>query len=299
MTMRVDVHRRRRIPFGTVRATLLLSLLWACSDATTPAGPRIESADPDPATPGAEVVLEGVGFGAGGHVGVGGRPVRVLDWDAERIAVELPGDIGGGPAQVVVVTGGRPSPPHTLGIAGPRAERLPPDRSLQPSPRRRDAGPEPTDAGPEPTDGGERPPDASLDLAAEFSQDPAGDGFVFVEGAGEPGSLVLTVRLTRDLWPNAWGIAFHLRYDRNLLRFVGAEPALDQRFHAAELEPGRLALGRILNPDGLVARLRFALLGRGEGRVDLVPRHRALRDRANEPLPGVRWAGGSVRVVRR
>ena len=142
-------------------------------------------------------------------------------------------------------------------------------------------------------------PDVSRNLVAEFIPDPASNDAVFIKAqSAEPGTLVLEVRLPAGQ-VGAWGIALHLAYDRNLLRLLDVEPALNLQFQAAEIAPGRLALGRLMPPDeDLVAVLRFALAGRGEGRLDLPPRHRSLRSSDNQPRE-VRWTGGSIRVVER
>ena len=162
---------------------------------------------------------------------------------------------------------------------------------------RRDATPR--DAGPNP-DG--QPPDVPRNLVAEFTADGGGNGVLSLRGLdSEPGELRLQVWLPEDHLRETWGVALHINYDRNLLRFIEAElpnPTLD--FAAREIAPGRLALGRVVHNRGQreVAILRFGLVGRGVGRVDLPTRFRTLRDSDNRPIDAG-WAGGSVQVVER
>ena len=129
-------------------------------------------------------------------------------------------------------------------------------------------------------------------LRAEFTSDPVGRGAVFIEADTDvEGELTLFVR-----GPRAWGMAFHLDYDRNLLRLRSASPSGQRMAHTAEIGPGRLAGGQAITGGGEhVFELRFVLLGRGEGRVAFPARYRTRRDTANQPIP-TDWAEGSVRV---
>jgi len=99
--------------------------------------------------------------------------------------------------------------------------------------------------------------------------------------------------------PNAWGVAFHLVYDSNLLTLVESRPSGEIEAHGAVIGPGRWAYGRLLTPGEPTppyATLRFVLVGPGEGRLDFPLRHRTLRDAQNEPLAGTAWTAGSVRI---
>ena len=268
-------------------------LLLACADSAD-LGPRIEGATPAPARAGERLAVEGRGFGEGGYVGLSGRPIQAESWSPSRIECVLPPDLGGGPLQLVVVAAGRPSPPYLLDVAGRRrAYRRPqrerPGANVEPS---RDAGPR--DAA---SDGPS--PDVPLNLVAELTPDGGGNEVISLVGLdSEPGELRVAVRRPAT---DAWGVAFHLAYDRNLLRLIELEsPAPELRALGAEIGPGRLAMGRVLSPGAGpdIAVLRFALVGRGVGRVDFPTRSRTLRDGENQPLPA-RWAGGSVRVFER
>ena len=300
MTVGVDVHGAARIAYGvSMRGRLLLAvwLLVGCED-TAPGGPRILEVTPDPVRPGELLVVRGDGFAARGHVGLGGRGVRAATWQETELEVLLPDGVGGGPLEVVVVAEGRPSAPYTIEVVGPRrAQRPPPRQRTGIDDARVDPGPIP-DVGPIP-DGA--PPDVPRDLVAEFTPDGGGNSLVTLEALGSgPGELRLRVRPPANREGPAFGVAFHVTYDRNLLRFIELEsPEADLRTMVKEVAPGQLAFGRVLPGEvDEYAVLRFGLVGRGVGRIDFPPRWRTVRDLENRPRP-TGWAGGSVEVVQR
>jgi hypothetical protein len=266
---------------------LAFVLLVACADETG-GGPRIDGVTPGVAAPGDEVTVDGRGFaGEAGLVAVGGRPVEVEAWAARRVVVRLPADLPTGVADLVVTAAGRPSAPASIEITGGTPRVRPPRRF----PPESDGGVE-ADAA-TPRDAG---PDAGQDLVAVFQPDPVAGGVALAAVDSAPGELRLEVRLPSDL-PPLHGVAFHLAYDGNVLRFVEATPAPDARFLVKEIGPGRLALGRVLDgpPPAVLATLRFRLVGRGEGRLEFPERDRALRDPQNRPVAAIPWAAGSVR----
>ncbi len=276
-----------------MRAPTLLSiaaLLAVACHGGDDGGARILRLVPERAAPGDLVDVEGRGFGdhrgGDGAVSVGGLPAPAVGWTSDRIRIRLPEDTPRGVQVVVVTLRGRPTPPAALEVIGgaPRPDR--PHRFP-------DGGVPLPDGGP--LDGG--PPDAGPRLVAEFTPDPVGAGAALIPAPAAPGELRLEVRLPRDL-PPLGGAAFHLAYDGNVLRFIGAEPAVDDRFLAMEIGAGRLAVGRLLDGEVVdpLCTLRFRLVGRGEGRIEFPLRNRTLRNRDNRPLPGLEWSGGSVRV---
>lgn len=276
-----------------------MALFFVGCTANTPAadGPRIDAVDPDPVNPGATLVVDGSGFGDRGFISVGGRPLRVVDWSATAIEAVLPRDQRPGPTRVVVTSEGRPSVGAPLTVIGPARSPDDPPREF---PRTRDGGV--FDSGPDarrdggPRDDGVRdfqPPDlGGRVLRAEFTSDPVARGSVFMEAdTSIDGELLITVRGQR-----AWGMAFHLDYDRNLLRLRSASPAGQRTAHTAEIGPGRVAGGQAIPGGGdQVFELRFVLLGRGEGRIAFPARYRTRRDEENQMIPSA-WTEGSVRI---
>ncbi|MEZ4467024.1 MAG: hypothetical protein R3F60_16550 [bacterium] len=279
-----------------MRTLLLVALtaLAGCTDAVTPGGPRIQEVRPDPVAPGETLVLEGEGFGETGHVALGGRPLEATSWTAGRVVVEVPRDQRPGRTVAVVVAAGRPSPPADVEISGRPRREADAGRDFPP---RGDAGP---DAARPPRDGGVADadvPDVGLDpgLVAEFTSDPAAQGAIRLEARpSPPGELILEVVLPREP-ASAWGLAFHLAFERDLMTLVEATPAGSLEAQAREIGPGRVAAGRLLDGRPTAFRLRFRLRGRGEARIGFPARYRALRDAQNRALP-VAFTEGSIRV---
>lgn len=268
-----------------------------CADEPVPDGPRIDRLVPDQVAPGARLFVEGGGLGDGaGTVAIGGRPVPVLGWSAGTIEIAVPADLPQGETLVVATTAARqrtaPAPLTVLG-ANQRPDpvrRFPPTGDGAPGPDagRPDGGPAPDLSVPD--------MDVVGPLEAVFTPDPAaGNAVVLTALDGEPGLLRLAVQVPRQLAPLAGGVALHLAYDPNLLTLQASAPAESAEVIIREIAPGRVALVRV-DPPQLAAELTFRLVGRGEGRIDVPSRHRALRDLRNDDLPDVRWVGGTVRV---
>lgn len=269
--------------------------LAACDDTLLHQGPQIHRITPDEAAPGQAIEVQGEGFGQrAGALAVGGRPISVQSWSLGTIRATLPGDLPSGASLAVVKTGGQASPPAPLLILGSN-RRLDAGRQF-PNPRdagldaRVDAGPVPPDRGPPVPDLG--PP---RELVAQFTPDPGGADRVTLTPLEAPeGRLIIEVRIPRAFVVQTLGIALHLAYESNLLRFIEARPEDPQR-PVREIGPGRLAIAALEPRDARIVELHFALVGRGEARIEIPRRHRALRDLRNLELP-VQWAGGSVRV---
>lgn len=278
-------------PQGPAVGALALAL-FACASPSGD-GPEVTALEPNPAAPGALLDVHGRRLGADlqvsgeGSVAVGGRPVPVLAWAPDRLRVRLPEDTPGGATALVVTIRGRPTEAAALEVTGGAAWPRRP-RAFPPTP---DAG---LDA--DPDGGATDPADAGSTLTAEVVPDPAAGGVALVPRAAPPGEVWLEVRLPPGL--DLGGVAFHLAYDGNVLRFREADPAPGERVVAGEVGRGRLAYGRVVEgvaPEPL-AVLRFAVVGRGEGRIEIPERNRTLRGRGNQPIPGVPWAGASLRV---
>lgn len=274
--------------------SLLGGLMLLGCDERPVDGPFITQVTPASAAPGEVIDIEGQGFGLDGHVAIGGRPLVAASRGDRRITLTLPMDLAPGETLVVVFAGGRPSPPYPLDVRGEpgapdRPHAFPPDFQSHDGGPPRDGGP--TDRGMGPDIGG---PD---DLVARFSPDPSGAQSVALEALpSAAGELRLAVRVPGD----ARGVALHLAYDRGLLRFVEAQPRGGRLFATGEIGPGRLALGRVFGGragDEATTVLRFALVGPGEGRVDLPTRRLAVRDGMNRPIVSTS-AGGGLRVER-
>jgi hypothetical protein len=273
-----------------------VGLLGCTADPSGQDGPQIAQVAPDPVAPGEAISIEGGGFGESGHVAVGGRALQVISWTPSLILAELSAGHPPGPTRLVVTTAGQPSASVPLRVSGAVRQQDDPPRRFPPS---RDAGPDDRDQGVRdmsPFDDGVRdfdPPDlGDRILRAEFVSDPVADGAVFMEAdTSTDGELLIRVRT-----PPAWGIAFHLDYDRNLLRLRSATPADEPTAHTAEIGPGRTAAGQALRGGGEhVFELRFALVGRGEGRITFPARYRTRRDGSNQALP-TSGSDGSLRL---
>lgn len=278
----------------------------ACDDPPLD-GPHVLRVTPDRAQPGQTIRIDGQRFGADGYVALGGRPLTASTWTDTHIDLPLPADLAAGETLLVVFAAGAPSTPYPVEIIGEpgaidRPHRFPPD--FGDGGRPRDGGPPddgPRDRGPRDrgTDGPPPPDRGAGVLVASFDPDPIGSNTVYLDALDSPpGELRLAVRpLAR-----VRGLALHLAYDRGLLRYVDATPAGTRTYAVAEIGPGRLALGRVYTTDPAdeaTTVLRFALVGPGEGRVDLPPRRAAIRDARNTPLPGARAVGGGLRIERR
>lgn len=287
MPTRITFARRALV------AAALGLLPVGCDDAAT--GARIEAVAPAPLQPGAALEVTGRGFGAapvaGDLVALGGRPLTVSAWSSDRLRALVPPDAFAGETYLLVRAQGATLAPFPVRIDGDR--RRPPT----------DAGIEGTDAADatSPTDARARVPDTALPDAvlegarAEFiPDDPTPSGLRLEGRPSPPGELRLDLVTDRP----AWGLAFHLTWDPNLLRFVSAtpEPRIDgpRTVVWREIEPGRLAFGG-LPADATVLSLRFALVGTGEGRLEFPARFATARDENNVPLVGWSWRAGTVR----
>lgn len=287
---------RRTLAPSVFGAVLALFFLGCTANAPTADGPRIDAVDPDPVNPGETIVVDGSGFGdqGGGFVSVGGRALLVRNWTPTAIEAVLPRDQRPGPTRVVVTTLGKPSAGAPLMVNGPARSPDDPPRVFPPT---RDGGVDGGDSD-VPRDRGVirdfLPPDlGGRVLRAEFTSDPVARDAVFIEAdTSTDGEVTLVVQ-----GPDAWGMAFHLDYDRNLLRLRSATPSEERMAHTAEIGPGRVAGGQAIPGGGPhVFVLRFVLLGRGEGRVRFPARYRTRRDANNQPIP-TGWTEGSIRVL--
>lgn len=299
--LQLDPGRRRwlRLALGLGLAALCTAALPACTDDGAFSGPRIFRVVPPEAPPGAVVKLEGEGFGDLGTVALGGRALQPDSWSPGTVRLRLPADVPAGASLLVVVSGGRASPPQPFDVLG-GGFRVDYGRRFP------DAGPRPDgDIINQPPDAGPGPIDQGIDagegtVVAVFSPDPAGDDAVRLEAVGgdPPGFLTLRVMLPRLGSGSISGVALHLAYDAGVMQFDRViEPATGTRLVVKALASNRLALGAV-GPAEQVAVLRFRLGARGEARIDLPTRHRSLRD-ANNQVIAARYAGGSVRLVTR
>jgi hypothetical protein len=287
------------------RVVLALALI-ACDDGSGAPGPRIDRVAPDPVLPGTTLGIHGEGFGdepgARDGAALGGRPLPTLAWGSARLLFEVPADVPAGAALLVLHAGGRPLEPWPVTVGGDGRFPASPTAPA-PSTAGADAFPDPADGGPTPnTDAARFPdvrlPDATLQGAkATFTPDdlPA-VGTVLVAVESPPGTLTLEARAS----PGLWGQGFHLTYDPNLLQFVSAAPEPDlagAARHWSLPTPGRLLYGGLDPGAGeAVLRVRFAVIGAGEGRVDLPARTASARAAGNRPVADWPFVGGSVRV---
>lgn len=235
-----------------------------------------------------------------GALSLGGRPLMGWDWRPDHVYFEVPFNAAAGEALLVVSAGGQTAPPAPLHVVGHTPWFAP-----EPAAGSTDGGaPVPMgDGGPlrPPPDAAPPWPDAGLPQAvAKLSVDPAGPNDVqLVPVDAPPGELQFQIVLPN---PEAvWGAALHVRWDPNLVRFVTASPAPNPTGAPAiawrEIAPGRLVLGRAVAGERVLLTLRFAILGIGEGRIDLPARNATFRGPGNVRLLDRHAAGGSVRIV--
>ena len=269
---------KRLLPFWC----LLFSSV-GCADQVPATGPIVDLVRPLPIHPGEEFTVEGRLLGAHGHASIGSRPLSLRRWSPTSLTAVAPHDLPAGQWVLSVVAEGRPAPPFPVEVAGLQRVRRDEDGGVQTPPQpSADAAP-PSSPIPDPR------------LEATFSPDPGGNTQVQIRAQpSAPGELVLEIS-----GPNAWGVAFHLVYDQNLLTLVESRPSGEAEAHGAVINPGRWAYGRLLPPGApntSYATLRFVLVGPGEGRLDFPRRHRTLRDARNAPQADAAWTAGSVRV---
>lgn len=284
----------RRPDLLLASAVLAALAFAACRDGGT--GASVERVSPTPITPGAECLIEGRGFGGaatpGDQISLDGRALAVVEWGPERLRARVAADQRAGEVWLVVRAGGETLAPFGVEVGGDARPELggPPDLPDR-------DGPVPPDAFTPPTDA--RLPDGTLEGArAEFIPDPDSGRGVHLSARPSPAGE-LWVDVVAD---SAWGVAFHLLWDPNLMSFVSATPVsgLDGPRPVVwrVLEPGRLAFGGLQAEDGApLLSLRFALIGTGEGRVDFPGRFASARAPGNIAVGAGdwHWHGGTVR----
>ena len=260
-------------------------------------GARVEGVSPAPLRTGESLVIHGRGFGAapapGDQIGLDGRALSVIEWGPESLRARVPADQRAGEVFLVIRAQGEALSPFGVRVGGETQPSVepPPEWPQADATITRDAQGPPEDA---------RLPDATLEGArAEFIPDPdEGPGAHLFARPSPAGEILLEVVADTG----AWGAAFHLVWDPNLLTLVSAAPAsglaAERPIVWRTLEPGRLAFGGRLPMDGTpILSLRFALIGTGEGRIEVPTRFASVRSAANVPLgPGEwRWHGATIR----
>ncbi len=149
------------------------------------------------------------------------------------------------------------------------------------------------------------PPQASIELTVQGAVAPA---VRLARGAGS-GPTTLALEIRADSLQSLYGLAFDLTYPSGLLRYDGfAEGGFldgdgaSTSLQVARVEAGRLVVGHSRLGDvgtttgsGLLLTLRFTAVGAGTGSIAF-SRNRAF-DAEGEEIPGVSWAGATVRTV--
>lgn len=149
------------------------------------------------------------------------------------------------------------------------------------------------------------PPQATVELTVQGAAAPA---IRLARGAGS-GSTTLALEIRADSLASVYGLAFDLTYPSGLLRYDGVTEGgfLDgdgasTSLQVARVEAGRLVVGHSRLGDvgattgsGLLLTLRFTAVGPGTGSIAFA-RNR-LFDADGAEVPGVSWAGGTVRTV--
>ncbi|MGC6416573.1 MAG: hypothetical protein ACON3Z_05635 [Bradymonadia bacterium] len=154
-----------------------------------------------------------------------------------------------------------------------------------------------TDATTSPPDSGPADPVEPARLTGRFTADPIEAGAIRMQVVEHQGNeLTLEVVLPPD--DRLRASAFHLIFDKNIMRYKAARPTNAADIFKAELiADNRLAIGWILSDDALsISQLTFELVGVGEARLDFPALHRTARDQRNQPVRALNWSAGSVRV---
>ena len=260
----------------------IVILLGACTEPVPPNAPTVDHVSPLPLYAGAELTIEGHRFADRGHVAIGRHPLNVVRWSKTRIEAVAPPDLPAGQWVLTVVADGRPAAPFPVEVAGVQISSR--DHGLT----------EALDGGLMIDAAGPSVPTINPRLQATFTADPGGNDEIRIRALpAMPGELLLEIS-----GPNAWGVAFHLVYDPNLLALAQADPNGELTAYGALISPGRWAYGRRVAPSrgGQYVTLRFVLVGPGEGRLDFPLRHRTLRDDTNTSIVDVPWTAGSIRI---
>ena len=272
---------------------LILALhLAACDQQGHDLAPVIRSVSPTVLTASGPCTIRGARLGEAGFGSIGGVPLLTGRWDSDTIECTVPNTVPGGHRLLVLRLRDGQRVQFPVEVIGRIQDRRPPPR-----PSGTDMGMA-MQADAETVSVDARPP-ADTRLIPDFIADPQGSRSVRLQRQdAADGRLTLTVDIS-DFERDAWGIALHLDFDPNLLRFLG-HPSHDAgySFQAKQLVPGRIAIGWIRNGDeSTTATFEFELLGPGEGRIEIPTGHRTLRGPTNQPLRDVGWSSGSIRIV--
>ena len=147
------------------------------------------------------------------------------------------------------------------------------------------------------TDAGSTSPGASARLSARFTADPMTSDAIRIELV-EARANEITLQLIMPPNDVLRASAFHITFDKNLVRYRVARPSNGTDIFKAELiADNRLAIGWIFRDNAMpTARLTFDLIGVGEARLEFPTLHRSARDEFNQPLRAIMWRAGSIRV---
>jgi hypothetical protein len=274
-------------------ASFAISLcLLGCLNEVSTLDPVIRSMAPGVLVAGEPCTISGARLGQDGSASIAGLPMMTSQWRPDLINCVVPASAPGGHRLLVLHLSNGNRLHHPVEIIGQSRSNRPLD-----SPETMDAG---VGNGPDSALPG---PDGSITpntrLRAQFSADPQSDRAVRLKRLEDTaGGLTLGVDVV-NFEREAWGIAFHLDFDPNLLQFLShPSHVAGHTFQAKVLSPGRLAIGWIRNgTEPSLVRLEFNLLGPGEGRIEIPEIHRTIRSGNNRPLDDVTWGSGSVRVT--
>ena len=310
MSDRLSFHPRA---VAACLSLLGLLLAAACDDRNRPLqGPVIDSVSPEPLSPGGRALVTGRAFGEGGRafgeadssavVAIGGRLAFIESRTPESIFIIVPDDQPAGVTFLVLTTPGGVSEPFRVTVSG---SQRPPDFEapdvLRPDQRPHDGGPAADASRPDLSFSDLRLPDATLDTASgEFIADGTSRGVVLrLTPADAPsGEVRVKVSIDESLVGLVWGAAFQVKFDAQQLRLVETLPQHDgQDVFVDRPAPDRVVSGLVTPPRASeLMTLRFAIIGAGESRLDLLRQGTSLRDPANRALLDLVVTGGTIRT---
>lgn len=303
MSDRLSFHPRA---VAACLSLLGLLLAAACDDRNRPLqGPVIDSVSPEPLSPGGRALVIGRAFGeahSSAVVAIGGRLTFIESRTPESISIIVPDDQPAGVTFLALTTPGGVSEPFRVTVSG---SQRPPDFEapdvLRPDQRPHDGGPAADASRPDLSFSDLRLPDATLDTASgEFIADGTSRGVVLrLTPVDAPsGEVRVKVSIDESLVGLVWGAAFQVKFDAHQLRLVETLPQHDgQDVFVDRPAPDRVVSGLVTPPRASeLMTLRFAIIGAGESRLDLLRQGTSLRDPANRALLDLVVTGGTIRT---
>ncbi len=256
---------------------IICTSFWACEFNTKKSPFAIEQVYPEIPSLESQIFVIGQGFGQEtGVISLNGRPLELISWSTQQIQAKIPKDASSGNGFLVVQTqDGLNTQPFPLYVTGQTLDRYF-DLNFQDHRIRADLG--------------------IIDQAIDFMlidqnlskydlqfihQDSA--NVLFVPKITVDNRLVLEIHL-KELQPDPWGMAFHLKYDANHLQLVEETqhipllaPDPKQMKMVKAVKPGYLML-MSMYPQSIAFQITFDILQTGEMSFQIPQRARMFKD---------------------